>query len=176
VVVNVIVYQNPAQWDWTEGKQNTLATQTIDTLKALPAPVHAIGFFTTRSSNSSTLELFTKVKAKSNGKFSYEFIDPETNPAKAQQYKITQDSSVVLIMKGRQEVLTNPTVQEFTNSLVRLMNPGQRAVYFLAGHGERDIQNPGDKAYTRARTVLESKNYTVKSLNLLAQNKIPDDA
>jgi ABC-type uncharacterized transport system involved in gliding motility auxiliary subunit len=176
VVVNVIVYQNPAQWDLTEGKQNTLATQTIDTLKALPAPVHAIGFFTTRSSNSSTLDLFTKVKAVSNGKFSYEFIDPETNPAKAQQYKITQDSSVVLIMQGRQELLTNPTEQEFTNSLVLLMNPGQRTVYFLTGHGERDIQNPSDKAYTRARTVLESKNYTVKSLNLLAQNKIPDDA
>ncbi len=33
-----------------------------------------------------------------------------------------------------------------------------------------------DKAYTRARTVLESKNYTVKTLNLLAQNVIPDDA
>ena len=125
-------------------------------------------FITTRTSNTSTLDLFTKIKAKSNGKFSYEFVDPETNPAKAQQYKITQDGSVVLVMQGRQEVLTSPTEQDFTNALVRLMNPGQRAVYFLTGHGERDIQNSSDKAYTRARTVLESKNYTVKSLNLLA--------
>jgi ABC-type uncharacterized transport system involved in gliding motility auxiliary subunit len=176
VVINAIVYQNPTQWDWTEGKQNTLASETIDTLNALPAPVNAIGFFTARISSSSTLDLFTKIKAKSNGKFSFEFIDPETNPVKAQQYKITQDASVVLVMQGRQELLTNPTEQEFTNSLVRLMNPGQRAVYFLTGHGERDIQNSGDNAYTRARTVLESKNYTVKTLNLLAQNKIPDDA
>ena len=176
VVVNAIVYQNPIQWDWTEGKQNTLAPETIDTLNALPAPVHAIGFFTTRTSNVSVLDLFTKVKAKSNGKFSYEFVDPEANPSKAQQYKITQDASVVLLLQGRQEVLTNPTEQDFTNALVRLMNPGQHAVYFLTGHGERDIQNPADKAYTRARTVLESKNYTVKTLNLLAENKIPTDA
>ncbi len=103
-------------------------------------------------------------------------MDPETNPAKAQQYKITQDASVVLIMQGRQELLTSPTEQDFANALVRLMNPGQRAVYFLTGHGERDIQNSGDTSYTRARTVLESKNYTVKSLNLLAENKIPADA
>jgi ABC-type uncharacterized transport system involved in gliding motility auxiliary subunit len=176
VVVNVIVYQNPIQWDWTEGKQNTLAAETIDTLKVLPAPVHAIGFFTTRTSNTSALDLFNKIQAKSNGKFSYEFVDPETNPAKAQQYKITQDASVVLVMSGRQELLKNPTEQEFTNSIVRLMNPGSRTVYFLTGHGERDIQNPGDKAVTRTRTVLESKNYTVKSLNLLSENKIPDDA
>ena len=176
VVVNVIVYQNPIQWDWTEGKQNTLAPETVDTLKALPAPVHAIGFYTTRTSNATTLDLFNKMKAKGNGKFDYEFVDPEANPAKAQQYKITQDGSVVLLMQGRQELLTSPTEQDFANALVRLMNPGQRAVYFLTGHGERDIQNPGDKSYTRARTVLESKNYTVKSLNLLAQNKIPTDA
>lgn len=176
VVINVIVYKNPAQWDWTEGKQNTLARETIDTLKALPASVHAIGFFTTRASNSSTLDLFTKIEVKSNGKFTYEFVDPEANPAKAQQYKITQDASVVLVMQNRQELLTNPTEQEFTNALVRLMNPGQRVVYFLTGHGERDIQNPGDKAYTRSKTVLEAKNYTVKSLNLLAQNVIPNDA
>ena len=176
VVVNAIVYQNPIQWDWTEGKQNTLAPETIDTLKALPAPVHAIGFFTTRTSNVSVLDLFTKVTAKSNGKFSYEFIDPETNPSKALQYKITQDASVVLVLQGRQEVLSNPTEQDFTNALVRLMNPGQHVIYFLTGHGERDIQNTADKAYTRARTVLESKNYTVKTLNLLAENKIPEDA
>src|SRR5512140_357158 len=46
IVINAIVYQNPFQWDLTEGKQNTLAPETIDTLNALPAPVHAIGFFT----------------------------------------------------------------------------------------------------------------------------------
>ena len=176
VVINAIVYQNPLQWDWTEGKQNTLAPETVDTLKALPAPVHAIGFYTSRTSNTTTMDLFTKLKAKSNGKFDYEFVDPEANPAKAQQYKITQDGSVVLTMSGRQELLTSPTEQDFANALVRLMNPGQRAVYFLTGHGERDIQNSGDKSYTRARTVLESKNYTVKSLNLLAENKIPADA
>ena len=176
IVVNVIVYQNPIQWDWTEGKQNTLSAETIDALKALPAPIHAIGFFTTRSTNTTTQDLFTKIMAKSNGKFSYEFVDPEANPAKAQLYKVTQDASVVLILQGRQETLTNPTEQDFTNAVVRLMNPGQRAVYFLTGHGERDIQNPGDKAVTRARTVLESKNYTVKTINLLAENKIPADA
>jgi len=176
IIINVIVYQNPIQWDWTEGKQNILATETIDTVKALPAPVHAIGFFTTRASNTSTLDLFTKIKSVGTGNFSYEFLDPELNPAKAQQYKITQDASVVIVLQDHQELLTNPTEQEFTNALIRLMNPGRRSVYFLTGHGERDIQTSGDNSYSRARTVLESKNYTVKTLNLLAQKQIPEDA
>ncbi|MDP2975041.1 MAG: hypothetical protein Q8N45_02390, partial [Anaerolineales bacterium] len=41
VVVNVIAYQNPHQWDLTEDKQNSLAPETLDTLKALPQPVTA---------------------------------------------------------------------------------------------------------------------------------------
>ncbi len=176
VVVNVIVYQNPTQWDWTESKQNSLSPETISALKALPQPVHAIGFFTSRISKSETQTLLNNAKAKSNGKFTFEFVDPESNPVKAEQYKVSQDGTVVLIMNGHQELFTTATEQNFTNSLVRLMNPGERTVYFLTGHGEHNSQTAGEKSYTRARTVLESKNYTVKTLNLLAQNKVPDDA
>ncbi len=176
VVLNIIVYQNPVQWDWTEGQQNSLAPETIQTLKALPAPVHAIGFFTQRNSNSSTQELFDRLKAKSDGKFDYEFVDPESNPARAQQYKVTRDGTIVLVMQGHQELITSSSEQDVTNVLVRLMNPGQRTVYFLTGHGERDSEKTGDTSYTRARSVLESKNYTVQTLNLLAQNIIPEDA
>jgi ABC-type uncharacterized transport system involved in gliding motility auxiliary subunit len=176
VVVNVIVYQNPVQWDWTEDQQNSLAPETIATLKALPTPVHAIAFFTPRTSSTSAQELLDRLKAKSNGKFDYEFVDPESNPAQAQQYNVTRDGTVVLIMQGQQELLTSTTEQDITNALVRLMNPGQRTVYFLTGHGERDTQNSSDTSYTRALSVLESKNYTVNTLNLLAQNQIPQDA
>ena len=49
-------------------------------------------------------------------------------------------------------------------------------VYFLTGHGERDIEQAGETSMTRAKTTLESKNYTVKTLNLLAENQIPEDA
>jgi ABC-type uncharacterized transport system involved in gliding motility auxiliary subunit len=56
------------------------------------------------------------------------------------------------------------------------MNPGQKIIYFLTGHGERDITTAGNTAYTVAKTALEAKNYTVQSLNLIATNKIPGDA
>jgi ABC-type uncharacterized transport system involved in gliding motility auxiliary subunit len=60
--------------------------------------------------------------------------------------------------------------------MLRLLNPGSNVVYFLAGHGERDIEQGGEGSMTRAKTTLESKNYTVKTLNLLAENQIPEDA
>jgi ABC-type uncharacterized transport system involved in gliding motility auxiliary subunit len=48
-------------------------------------------------------------------------------------------------------------------------------VYFLIGHGEASLE-AGDTSYAIAKQTLESKNYTVTSLNLLAENKIPEDA
>ena len=50
IVVNLLVYQNPKSWDFTEDKQHTLAPQTIQALAALPDKVTAIGFFTTQYS------------------------------------------------------------------------------------------------------------------------------
>jgi ABC-type uncharacterized transport system involved in gliding motility auxiliary subunit len=64
--------------------------------------------------------------------------------------------------------------------MVRLMNPTQKTVYFLTGHGEHDVQSSSQTTnqalFTRAKTVLQSKNYTVKTLNLRAENKVPTDA
>jgi ABC-type uncharacterized transport system involved in gliding motility auxiliary subunit len=59
----------------------------------------------------------------------------------------------------------------------RLLNPEDYTVYFLAGHGEHDINGSDPaSAFSRARETLEGKNYTVKTLNLLAENRVPDDA
>jgi ABC-type uncharacterized transport system involved in gliding motility auxiliary subunit len=66
--------------------------------------------------------------------------------------------------------------QEITGAMVRLMNPGGRVVYFLTGHGEYPLEGGSDQTFTLLKTALESKNYTVSTLNLLATNQIPQDA
>jgi len=175
-VINLIVAQNPLQWDWTEDQSHTLAPETLSTLKSLPSPVHAIGFFTANTSSSTAQTLFSDIKAKSNGKFTYEFVDPNSNPVLAQQYQISQDGSVVLTLGNQKQLITTVSEQEVTNAMVRLMNPTQKTVYFLTGHGEHDIATSSQSAYTRVKSVLTSKNYTVKTLNLAASPQVPADA
>jgi ABC-type uncharacterized transport system involved in gliding motility auxiliary subunit len=69
-----------------------------------------------------------------------------------------------------------PSEQEITSALVRLANPEDRKVYFLIGHGERDIEETGDSGFSEVRSALEAKNYEVATLNLLVDPQIPDDA
>lgn len=177
VVINFIIYKNPKQWDLTEDKEHTLAAETVDILEKLPADVKALAFFQAGSSLTDTQNLLESFKYKSNGKFDYEFIDPDQDPVTAQAAKITKYSSVVFQSGGRQELAKYNTEQEFAAALIRLMNPGERTVYFLTGHGEYDPSgNSTDRLYTTAQRTLESKNYTVKTLNLLVNPSIPSDA
>ena len=177
LVVNILVFQNPGKpLDFTEDKQNSLATETLDTLKALPEPVQATAFFTSQTPSDTALKMLENYKNHSDGKFTYALVDPDQNPLAAQQAGITGDGKIYLQMGNQHEIVAAASEQEITTALVRLMNPGQQTIYFLTGEGERDVQNAGDTAYTTAKSALEAKNYTVLSLNLIAQNKIPDNA
>jgi ABC-type uncharacterized transport system involved in gliding motility auxiliary subunit len=176
VVVNFFVYQNPGKpLDFTEDKQNSLSPETLDTLKALPTPILATAFYTTQISSDAAQKLLENYKNLSNGKFDFSFVDPDQNPLAARQAGITGDGKIYLQMGEQHEIVASASEQEITSAMIRLMNPGERMIYFLTGHGERDILTSSDSAYTDAKAALEAKNYTVQSLNLIAENKIPEN-
>ncbi len=176
VIVNVLVYQNPKTWDLTEGQQHTLAPQTIQALNTLPNHVSAIAFFSTQSSTDSARQLLTEFQTASKGKFDFRFVDPNADPLSARQYGVTGDGTIVLTMGKQSENAASADETSITEALIRLINPEARTVYFLTGHGEPDINSTDTSGLSRARETLTSKNYTVKTLNLAATNKIPDDA
>ncbi len=176
VVINYLVNNNSQQWDLTEDKQNSLTTESIKTLESLKSPVKAEAFFSPNMPADTAQTLLMNYKSKSQGKFDYEFINPVTNPVLAQQDNVTRDGTIVLKMDNRMEQVTSTSEEDVTSALVRLANPGKRAVYFLTGHGEYPTDTSSDNNYSQVKAALTAKNYTVNTLNLLASPKIPEDA
>ncbi len=176
IVGNVLAFQNPVSIaDLTEDKVNTLAPELQTAIKKLPEKVHATGFFAQNSKDSAE-QLLNNIKSNSNGKFDYTFINPDQNPQAALNAGITGDGKILLEMGGHKEIVASATEDEILKGLLRLLNPGSHTVYFLIGHGELDSEQSGNASMTKSRAALENKNYTVKTLNLLSENKIPDDA
>jgi len=175
-VANYIVFQNPKSWDLTEDKTHTLATETLQALVTLPEKVTAVAFFSTNLSTESADKVLGDFKSNSNGKFDYRFVNPDLDPLAAREAGITGDGKVLLMMGERKEIASSASETELTRTLIRLISPDARVVYFLAGHGEADIQSGSTPGFSIAKSTLESKNYTVNALNLLATNKVPDDA
>lgn len=179
VVINYLVYQNSQRWDLTENQQFTLAEETLDTLDQLDRPVQALAFFTPRMaafSQERVEGLLDQYQFNSDGMFEYEFINPEEEPIRAREANVTRDGVVVLQMGERQEQVSLVEEREVTAALVRLLSPGSPAVYFLTGHGEFSPDETGEQSYSQVKDSLENKNYTVATLNLLAENRIPEDA
>lgn len=182
IVANTLAYQNTGfwgqPWDLTEDQANTLSPELAAALKKLPENVTATAFFSQNRSTASADQLLGNIKASSNGKFDYEFVDPNRDPQRAREAGITGDGKLLLEMGDRSEIAASVSESDILTALIRLIDPEERVVYFLTGHGERDPEKTDENqtSLTRASATLTSKNYTVKSLSLLAENKIPDDA
>ncbi|MDP1716001.1 MAG: Gldg family protein [Anaerolineales bacterium] len=173
---NYIVFNNPKSWDLTEDKSNTLAPETMKILATLPAKVTATAFYTASLDTSGADELLLKFKSNSSGKFDYKFVNPDLDPAAAREAGVTGDGKIVLQMGETKEVASFASETELARTMIRLISPEPRTVYFLQGHGEPGLESGGEFSFSIAKSTLESKNYTAATLNLLTTNSIPDDA
>lgn len=180
-VANYLVFNNPGilnePWDFTEDKANTLAPETLDVLAALPEKVTATAFYSNNLNPATAEELLQKFKANSNGKFDYTFVNPDLDPIAAREAGITGDGKILLQMGETKEIASFVSETELVRSLIRVISPEPRAVYFLEGHGEAGVGGvSGDRAMSIAASTMESKNYTVDTINLLSSSSIPEDA
>lgn len=180
-MVNYLVYQNPGEpLDMTQDKSNTLAPETLQALETLPDKVTATAFYSSSGNlnKAGAEEILIKFKTNSKGKFDYEFVDPDQNPVAAREAGITGDGKILLTMGDTKEIASYADEIELTRTMIRLISPDNRAVYFLEGHGEAGIESNGQDqlSFSIAAKTLISKNYTVNALNLLVTNKVPEDA
>ncbi|MEK7814749.1 MAG: GldG family protein, partial [Chloroflexota bacterium] len=179
IVLNFISFENSRRIDVTATNQFSLATRTKDVLKELEQPVRATAFYVTDVRQQQELlvrrakveETFREFKARST-KFSYRFIDPDLKPEIAREYGITQYESVVV--EGLGSGLTSvvrPTdaaysqlEQNLVTGILVVTGREQKAVYFLAGHGERSVSSGASDGYGTVGQGLERDNYKVLSL------------
>ena len=179
IVLNFISFENNSRIDVTATNQFSLATRTKDVLKELAQPLRATAFYVTDVRQQQELlvrrakveETFREFKARST-KFSYRFIDPDLKPEIAREYGITQYESVVV--EGLGSGLTSvvrPTdaaysqlEQNLVTGILVVTGREQKAVYFLAGHGERSVSSGASDGYGTVGQGLERDNYKVLSL------------
>ena len=188
VFVNFISFHNVARADLTASKQFSLALQTAQVLENLTENVHAVAFFVPERQDQAANQqladdLMFEFERRSSRMFTYEFIDPESDPSRAELYELSQFPSIVFQAEdsGQAVVLNVPPLseQDLTSMLLIVTGEQQKKVYFVTGHGEKDAINPdpedGQGFAFAARGVL-ADSYTVDTLNLAQVGVIPEDA
>jgi ABC-type uncharacterized transport system involved in gliding motility auxiliary subunit len=178
VLLYWIAYQNPAwRWDMTETGEFTAVPETIELLENLTEPVHVIGFYppTLSFQENQARSILDSMQAVSSN-ISYEFIDPEANPFRAQEYDLNFPGTLVFIQGERFTKSNSISDRDIYAALLQLMNPVDKIVYFIAGHGERGIGDFSPEGIDTAARLLRDLGFTVEGLNLFTAGSVPADA
>ena len=177
-VGNFLAFENSWREDVTATKQFSLFPRTADLLKDLEDEIEVKAFFvpaddepTLRAFENQVEDLLHEFDVRST-KFSYEFIDPVENPQITRGYGVTRFPSIVFENKdsGTRHLvpLSVRIEQDFVTGLLIVTGQEQKVVYFLTGHGERDILDtlPDSIGFGNAFDGIVAENYDVSLLNL----------
>jgi ABC-type uncharacterized transport system involved in gliding motility auxiliary subunit len=163
-------------WDLTSDQQFTLTPETTNVLSQMSQPVKVLAFYSPASfGREDTETLLSNYSTASNQQVTYEFIDPNSQPALAQEYGVTIDRQLVVTRGDQREEVQFANESDLTNAIVRLDDATVRTVYFVAGHGEASIEDTGQEGLSTIKQYLEGVNVTVKTLNVLGDS-VPVDA
>ncbi len=196
--LNYIVSRHPLRFDLTSNKFYTLSDQTLDCLSHLTQDVN-VSFLTASARNDQMQGQVQKAEqllqeyAKKTTKFHFKIVDIDKDPSEARRLGIHENNTVVFesgenrkdvlqrdyitySMQGRQPIPKFQGEAAFTSALLTMSDTSHLVFYFTEGHGEKDINNPQPEGYHTFKDMLEKENYTVKTVNLLKDGKVPADA
>ncbi len=181
VFMSILGERHKGRLDLTKSGRFTLSTQTVRLLQSLEKPVKAVAFY---RSESGTVHAKQRQEAQDlleeyaslSPQFSYTFVDPDRNPGLASKYGVSEYRIILFMSEGRQVKIGNEREETFTNKLIKLMKEERKSVYFVVGHGEKDITSTGKTGYRAAVDAISQENYQVKTLPLLQFPDVPDDA
>lgn len=176
IFIGVLSVHHNWKLDLTENKRYSLSQQTVKLLRGLTQDVKAKAFYQQGDQGREGAQYLFGQYADRTKRFTYEFIDPDRQPAKAKQYAIADYGTIVLECGTRQERLDTLTEATLTNAIIRATRQNKKIVYFLQGHGEHGLTDEGRGGYSEVKKAVEEQNYIVKPLLLLRSEGVPADA
>lgn len=169
IAIYVLIRQQNWRVDLTERDSFSLTEQARQAVIGIGAdpetpPIRLLAFYDStqagrRDQDTLLLEDYATTSA---GKISYEFIDPNRNPALAQQYNVTRPGQIVVVALNddgtpdieNAETVSFLTQDQLTNAVLRVAASGDFRAYFLTVDNGFSIENTDQSGMSTIRDVL----------------------
>lgn len=182
VAVNFLGARNYKTFDFSPSKVNTLSDLSVKMVQSLDSELRVIYFYQkgvegVEENKRAFIDLVKKYQDHSS-KIKLEFAEVNQRPDLVEEFGVTQGSGLVFLdYKGRRNRLDKIDEQEMTSALVKVTREESKTVYFLIGHGERDIEDAKEAdGFNGFKKMLEGNRYEVKPLSLISTGQVPTDA
>ncbi|BAY81349.1 hypothetical protein NIES267_08250 [Calothrix parasitica NIES-267] len=177
-LINFLATRYNIRNDLTETNLFTLAPQSKEVVKNLEQPAKVWIFDPNKNPFDEDL---LQNYARQTKDFEFEYVDPLAKPNLTNKFGVKDYGEVYLESGQNQQLVQVVNAQErlsesrLTNRLAQISNPSTSKVYFLQGHGERQLER-GEGKVSQAVQALADKNYIAQPLSLTQSANIPDDA
>ena len=189
IAVNIFVTSKNYTVDVTANKIYSLSKQTKKILKGLDKEVTIYVIDKESSVNSSYAQVWKEYK-KNSTKVKFVYKDPDLYPNFTKKYtdsseEVANDSMIIKCGKKYRYVSANDYVsysygsdysysadslqlESLTTEAINVVSDSTPVIYTLSGHSEQSFD-------TSVTSSFEGDNYSVKTLNLLTEQRVPDD-
>ena len=171
-LANWFVARHDQRWDLTPNQKFSLSPQTVKLLKGLTQDI-SIYVFDQEVHMRAHRDLLDNYAATTH-RVTVHYVDPDRQPSLARQYSVRTDGTVVVVAGDRHFEAKSADEEGVTNALVRVLK-GEKTVYFIQGHGERDLESSERGGYEHLKKEFQNENYQAKPLLLLQKMEIPAD-
>ncbi|VAX11269.1 hypothetical protein MNBD_GAMMA26-865 [hydrothermal vent metagenome] len=175
-MISVMSVRYKVRVDLTENSRYTLSAQTVKILKSLKKDVEVVAFYRSDERTRQAMYDLLKEYAYYSSKFTFRFVDPDKNPAETIKYGITSYRTTVFSYGTKTEVVGTESESRMTNALIRLLTDDVKTIYFVTGHGEKDINSKQGDGYSQVKDAIEKENHQVKKLLLMSVDQVPKNA
>lgn len=175
VAVNLISAKHHKRFDMSAEGGFSLSQQTLKTLKSLTEDVTVYAFI--REEKTKEARDLLEQYSYESPKFRFEILDPDKKPALAKKYAAREYNTYILeTAGGHREVVNKLGEESLTNAILKAMTGAVKKIYFLEGHGERNIEDKEASGWFTVKQSLESAGYSINKANLYTSGDIPKDA
>ncbi|MEB3291542.1 MAG: Gldg family protein [Synechococcales bacterium] len=194
-LLNFVAVRAAQRTDLTENQFLSLAPATQQVLKDLKQPLKIYVF--DKEVHPADRELLENLR-RENANFTYEVVDPDSNPTLAEKFvikndQINRDVHIELPSKARRQLVQSITAPQaearlagqlptqrlseskVVNSIIQVTSDRKARVYFIQGHGERAL-DATEKGLEAASQALQDRNFESLPLNLAQTGMVPADA
>ena len=190
IIVAILVFANyfaleyGGRADLTREKLFSISDKTEKLIETLDRDIEIIGFFKELGLDRKQFLLLVNQYEKASDKINVQMVDPDKSPGLATNYGVTEYSTAVVVSGDENlkiklsdpisDGIINTAEQEITNAIIKLTKSARKTLYFITGHGERDVNENNEVGNLgKLRIILGDEGYEVADLIIKQDLDLP---
>lgn len=187
VAVNYLGIRFDKTFDLTKEKINSLSDQSVTVVQNLKSDLNVMVFYKTKKLKEAALEIKSDfaMYERVSPKVKTKLVNADLDVDLAKKYLLGSEAFSTVVEYNGHYVVIQPQPESpkdrpvyleanITAAIIKATRETPMNIYFLTGHGEKDIDTQALDGLKLFAGALKDDGYNVAKLNLLMGDKMPD--